>query len=385
MTAWRLSMERFKAWFVQDCLPLWAARAYDSARGGFHESLDFNGAPAGDGVRRVRVQARQIYTFSMAALAGWAPEGERLAALGFDDFLDKACPEAGARGCVHLLSDDGEVLDDRRDLYDQAFLLLACSARWKAAKDKRATELAWRAMDFLDRELVSPHGGWLENDRGETPRRQNPHMHLFEAFMALADATGEARWLDRAAQVFDLFSMRFLSRSDTLLEYFQDDLKTQDASKGGVVEPGHMMEWIWLLGRYDRLQGANNRQLMKRLFESAKATGLDKQGFLVDAVDRSGGANAGARRLWPQTEYLKAALTLSRLGEPREAEAGALIDRLFETYLAPPGNGHNQGLWCDQYDGHGAPCVTDVPASILYHLFESVAETAALLETNGET
>ena len=173
-------------------MPLWAARGYDKARGGFYETLDFSGAPVDGQPRRVRVQARQIHTFSHTALHGWRDGAEALAAEGFEYFLSRACPNGGARGCAHLLSDDGDIIDDRRDLYDQAFLLLACAARWRAARDRRALDLADRTIAFMDRELASPHGGWLESDRRETPRRQTPHMHLFEAFLALFGATSKS-------------------------------------------------------------------------------------------------------------------------------------------------------------------------------------------------
>lgn len=370
------AIARFKNWFVDDALPLWAARGYDAKRGGFYESLDFNGEPVTDQPRRVRVQARQIYTFSEAAARGAHRRAEALAAEGFEHFLARACPEGGARGCVHLLSDDGSVLDGRRDLYDQAFLLLACAARWRAAKDDRALDLANRTMAFLDRELASPHGGWRESDRGELPRRQNPHMHLFEAFMTLYDATGDRAFRDAAAKTFLLFERFFYdAASGALREFFSDDWKP-DA--GGQIQPGHMMEWVWLLSRHDAVHGADTSDIRRRLYARAKTLGADQSGFLFDAVGPEAPArrNPGARRLWPQTEYVRAALVLARRGEETAAaEAGALIDRLFEAYLRQK----TPGLWCDQYDGEGRAAAKDVPASILYHLFGAAAEAEAYL------
>ena len=166
------SLARFEGWFVDHALPLWSAQGYDDGRGGFYEALDFNGAPLADMTRRVRVQCRQIHTFSESGWRGWSDDAESLAARGFDFVLETACPNDGDRGCVHSLSGNGAVIDDRRDLYDQAFLLLACASRWKVAKDTRAIGLAEKTAAFLNRELASPHGGWLEDDQGTLPRRQ---------------------------------------------------------------------------------------------------------------------------------------------------------------------------------------------------------------------
>ncbi len=375
MTAWRQSVSTFERWFRDDALALWRTQGYDARRGGFYECLDFTGAPVTGRPRRVRVQARQIHTFSQATLCGWGEDSEALAADGFDYFLANACPDEGARGCVHHLSDDGTVLDGRRDLYDQAFALLACASRWQAAQDKRALALAERIIAFLNHELVSPHGGWLESDQRETPRRQNPHMHLLEAFMALFCATGDSAYRDYAAQVHALFETVFYDqRHGVLREFFDHDLSALSTDKADLIEPGHMMEWVWLLGNYDALFGTDSTAQMTRLYSRAEETGLDSAGFLRDTV-RLGSENlTGPRRLWPQTEYIKAAITLARRGDPAmAARAGALIDMLFESYLAQDVT----GLWCDQFDSNGAPLARDVPASILYHLFEAVADTVS--------
>ncbi len=375
MTALRQSVSTFERWFRDDALALWRAHGYDAKRGGFYECLDFTGAPITGRPRRVRVQARQIHTFSQAALRGWGADCEALAAAGFDYFLAKACPDEGARGCVHHLSDDGTVLDDRRDLYDQAFALLACASRWQAAQDARALALAERIIAFLNHELASPHGGWLESDRHETPRRQNPHMHLLEAFMALYRATGDSAYRDYAAQVYALFETVFFDqRHGVLHEFFNQDFAALNEDEAGLIQPGHMMEWIWLLGHYDALFATDSTAQMTRLYSRAEETGLDSAGFLRDTV-RLGKENPpGPRRLWPQTEYIKAAITLARRGDKAmAARAGALIDMLFKSYLAQP----VAGLWCDQFGANGAALARDVPASILYHLFEAVGDAAS--------
>ena len=377
------ALKRLALWFRHETLPLWAGRGYDHGRGGFFEALNFNGDPVAEAPRRVRVQARQIYVFASAARLGWNDEAEGLARAGFDVFLARACPEAGARGCVHVLTAAGEIEDARRDLYDQAFALLACAAVWRAFGDARALDLAGRTTAFLDRELAAPGGGCLEDDRGTRPRRQNPHMHLFEAFLALAAATGEADWARRAGAVFALFKRRFFDHEEGIVrEFFTDDLGGFDAEQGDVIEPGHMMEWVWLLDKYRAGVGADAPEIEAALFANAVRLGRDPQsGFLVDRLRLGESAAGRTRRLWPQTEYLKACLARGRAGDAgAAARAEDIASALFRSYLGQK----TPGLWCDQYDGAGQAIARDAPASILYHLFEAAREAELFIAGERE-
>lgn len=352
---------KFKDWFVSRALPLWAAAGVDP-NGGFYESLSFSGAPL-PGRRRVRVQCRQIHTFTEAASRGWLPEGDAIAARGFDRLIETAVPNEGARGCVHTLHDDGRVDQRLRDLYDQAFLLLACAARIRAAKDTRAQIIAKNTLAFLDREFASPHGGYRENDRGGHPRRQNPHMHLFEALLALHRATGDSDALRRAEAVEALFRAKlFDAGAGVLREYFNDDWTLIDKVSDRI-EPGHMAEWIALLDRYERAAGEQRGSLKQALYLGAERCRIPGEPFLPNAVSLNARPAAANRRLWPQTEFLRAAIIL---GE--EDDAAAIISAIFGAYLAVT----PQGLWTDEFDALGEAVAVAVPASILYHLLEAV-------------
>ncbi|MEQ1931581.1 MAG: AGE family epimerase/isomerase [Parvularculaceae bacterium] len=363
-------LQRFIAWFWEACLPHWAERGAN-ADGGFFESLDFDGRPRLDEPRRVRVQSRQIHVFATAARLGRHPRARMLAEGGLDYVRRFASPEDGRRGCVHLLAPDGAILDDRRDLYDQAFLMLACASSAGAFLYEPALALAARTLAFLEAEMKAPGGGYFEDDKATRPRRQNPHMHLFEAMLALYAATGDAEFLGRAAALKAVLQVRFLdARAGALREFFTDDLSAPDPARGDIVEPGHMAEWVWLLESYRSLSGGEVGQEQRLLYRRARELGEGKAGFLVNSTVL-GAEPRGRRRLWPQTEYLKASLVMARRGETGAAErAERLVGALFASYLDRP----LAGLWCDEFDGQGLPIAGAVPASIVYHLMEAALE-----------
>lgn len=356
---------RLQDWFIARALPLWARAGADPS-GAFYESLTL----AGEGLpgrRRVRVQCRQIHTFTQAALRGWFPQGEAIGARGFDRLIETSVPGDGARGCVHSLNDDGSVDQRLRDLYDQAFLLLACAARIGAANDPRALTIARKTLAFLDREFASPYGGFRENDRGGHPRRQNPHMHLFEALIALAAATADDRILDRARSIDALFRAKFFdAKAGALREYFNDDLSLIDKTSDRL-EPGHMAEWVALFDRFERAAGENRDGVRRALYQGAMGRCIPGEPFLPNAARLGAAPQRASRRLWPQTELLRAATIMGD-----DAAAASLIAGIFKTYLDTP----VVGLWYDEFDAAGAMTAKAVPASILYHLFEAVGAAA---------
>ncbi|MEX6633288.1 AGE family epimerase/isomerase [Hyphococcus lacteus] len=364
------SSEKFVSWFCQHALPVWAENGYNHSQGGFFEALDFHASPIMGKPRRVRSQARQIHSFSQAGLRHWNKDAESIAAKGFEYFTTTACPDMGKRGCAHLIADNGAIIDDQRDLYDQAFLLLACASRWEAAKDENARVLADNTISFMENELRGENGGWLENCRFELPRRQNPHMHLFEAFTALFRVTSDERYLSYADQIFDLFRTRFFDKKHSVIREFFDTNWTLDPS-ANIVEPGHMLEWVSLLTAYDAFRDSKSSDICAELYDAAITIGSDPNfyGFVDNKCDLRGSIVHSAKRLWPQTEFLRASIIMaSRNHGDASDHAVSIIENFFQTYL----NVMHQGLWIDEFDADGRPVSDNVPASILYHIIEAV-------------
>jgi mannose/cellobiose epimerase-like protein (N-acyl-D-glucosamine 2-epimerase family) len=167
----------FRSWMFGKALPFWAGAGHDGPGRGAHEHLKLDGSPGSAPYKRMRVQARQIYAFSNAALMGWG-RGEALARDGYD-FITR-CGERSDGGWVRRLSPDGDkVVDPAIDLYDQAFVLFALA--WYARLTGEAEPLlrARRTLEWVRRNMARAPGGYccvLPEEPG--PRQQNPHMHL---------------------------------------------------------------------------------------------------------------------------------------------------------------------------------------------------------------
>lgn len=348
---------RVRDWLFRQALPLWAQAGID-AEGRFFEKLDFDGRPITNLPRRTRVQARQVYVFAEAASLGWV-EGEAVARRGLDALIRDHRRAGGL--WVRSVDDAGAVIDATPDLYDLAFTLFALAAAHRVLKDDRALPLALETLAAIEARMADPvHGGWQEALPPVLPRRQNPHMHMLEALLAWQAVAADPAFEGAARRVLDLFDRRFFDREHLMLgEFYDRDWAVRPGSEGQCIEPGHHMEWVWLLGEAARLGLPELSSAARALYTSALTCGLRPDGLAVREISRIGQVRDGGVRLWAQTELLR---TLTTRGE--HVRAAHLTDRLFETHLATA----TPGLWIDSYDAQGRSQDASVPASTLYHL-----------------
>ena len=355
-------------------LPLWAREGWDSSRGGFVERLGPDGNADQLAPRRVRVQARQIYSFAIAARLGWYPQGHDIAMKGMEYMLAKARSPDGRPGFVHLIDPDGNVLNPLRDAYDHAFVLLAMATLYELSGDASLRGEMDSLVAFLDRELRSPHGGYIEGIPPTLPRRQNPQMHLFEAMIAAFDATHELSYQNRAGDLFGLFAASLYdARRQALGEYFEEDWSRIEPV---VVEPGHQAEWVWLLRGFERITGCPTGRYRAQLLSSALRYRDEATGCLIDEGDAEGNIRKSTRRLWPQTEIAKAWIAQAEVGEQGAADkACEALARLHRHYLSHP----VPGGWHDQFDRDNRSLVDTIPASSFYHIICAIAEAERVL------
>lgn len=350
-TALNNSARRIRRWVIDKALPLWAARAQMS-NGRWVEHLHLNGKPDLTAELRWRVLARQIYVYAEATRWNWY-DGT--------DVARHTYAHMRKTGYVQRVNAEGKPTERRRDLYDHAFFLLASTSLFRLTKEPEYLTAIDEICVSLDTEFAHPAGGWNETPRGALPRRQNPHMHLLEAFLYLYNETRDPRHLAYAEHIITLFKAHFFDHDNHIIrEFFNDDWSYAAGEKGSTAEPGHAMEWIWLLFRYEFSSGRDTQYWREALYANA----LQSRGyFLNDEESVAGEIRRETRRLWVQTEVIKAHLTMAENEIAGSANmAAAFIDGLFETYLKA------DGTWCDQINACGGEIAKTIPVSTFYHI-----------------
>ncbi len=357
----------YKNWFIEEALPLWGGVAINPKTGGSVERLHSNGAPDFDCNVRVRVQARQIFVFCLAHELAWFPRSQQIVE-GLNQFVQLCGRHPSGQGYAHLLGADNQVIDSKQDLYDHAFHLLAQIWQFRCFKKEECLQEAKNIVSFIEKNLSSSNGGWIEGLYPYNHRRQNPHMHLFEAFIAGYEATNDSFWLDYAHRMFELFEKHFYDKTHrVLLEFFSEDWRPVETT----VEPGHMMEWVWLLRKYSELSAVDVNDYANNLYDSAIKYGLTESGLLYDEVNLDGSLKKGSKRCWPMTELIKASIAQAEAGEiDCEKIAVRALEDLKKHYLTVS----TPGSYVDQLDDSDALVADVAPASTLYHLIVAAAE-----------
>jgi len=345
------SSARLTAWVIDCALPLWAQRGQRDD-GSWVEHLYLDGTPDLSAERRWRVLARQIYVYAEASRLGWY-DGEKIARRTYEQMRET--------GYVQRVTPSGQPTERRRDLYDHAFYLLASTGLYRLTGEAEYLAAADDILETLDEDFAHPNGGWRETPRGLLPRRQNPHMHLLEASLYLFSETRKARHLSYAKQVFLLFKKYFFDKEHHIIrEYFDRDWTILAGEKGETSEPGHAMEWIWLLHHFEKQSGTSTRNYRHKLYNR---TLTERSWFLNDEEDVFGLVRRESKRLWVQTEVIKAHLAMAERGTDGSVEmAAATIDGLFGIYLKP------DGTWCDTINVCNTCLATTIPVSTFYHI-----------------
>lgn len=348
-------------WLKSSAMPLWWAVGADP-NGGFHEALDHAGEPV-DRPRRARVQTRQIYVYAAAGQLGWRGPWRQAAEHGMAFFLNHYRRSDGLFRT--LVAPGGSPLDESATLYDQAFALFSMAALHAAAPDRmdmtREAELLHAAIGAG---LRHPAGGFLEH--GESPFQANPHMHLLEAALAWAVQDSDPRWTALSDEIVALCLGKFIDPAGGFVrEFFDASWRPLGGEAGRLIEPGHQFEWAWLLHRWTTLrQRTDAAEAIPHLIANGRS-GIDRRrNVTINALNDDGTIRDLNARLWPQCEWLRAAVMMGDADEVQHAAAAVA------SYLTVP----VPGTWRDVLRADGSFIDEPSPASSLYHLVGAISE-----------
>lgn len=347
--------------------------------------LDDRGEPDGTRGAETWVSCRMAHILSAASMLGIEGAGEAAdrAIAGLRTVL--ADPEHG--GWFTAVGPGADELDGTKSAYAHAFVVLA-GATGTIAGREGARELLDAALRTLDERFWEPDQGMHLDERSrdwtvvDPYRGVNANMHSVEALLAAHDATGERRWLDRAAAIADRVvgwaranEWRIPEHFDAAwrveLEYNAD--RPHDPFKPYGATPGHGLEWARLLLQVDVAAGTPGQrtEAAQALFDRAVEDGWDRDGGgFVYTTDWTGRPVEPRRFHWVAAEAVAAADVLGTVtGDERYASAAASWWEWIDRNLVD----HRNGSWFHELDTENRPSGrTWVGKPDVYHAAQAV-------------
>jgi sulfoquinovose isomerase len=270
--------------------------------------------------------------------------------------------------------------DRTKQAYGHAFVVLAASSAGDRALLDEALSIVdrrfWRDADGLVVDACAPDWSTVDPYRGV-----NANMHTVEAFLAAADATGDAEWRRRALRITERVVHGFARDAGWMLpEHYtagwaplpdHNRDRPGDPFRPYGVTPGHLLEWSRLaLGLRAALGPDAPGWLLPdavALFDAAVATW---DGGFPYTVDFDGTPVVRQRMHWVVAEALGAAATLWTVtGEDRYDDWYAR----FWAYARDVLIDRAGGSWWHEVDPDGRPAGTVWPGKPdAYHAVQAV-------------
>lgn len=294
--------------------------------------------PLSQGTGDLVMHSRVVYSL----LVGYEATGDArylAAAKRGIDFLLESYHDPVNGGFYQLVDKEGKPVNMNKVAYGHAFALLALAHAARITGEPKYKAAALAAWQDIRRGLGEPGGGL----RGGAPRdfaprppakhSQNPLMHMFEALLALADATGDPQVQADTRELGDFVLNRLMvglpDGGAYIPEWYDEQWKPlQDHD--GYTDLGHQFEWSHLL------RSAEKRGLSPvysgvadRLLKFAVANGYDEQdGGIFNSMSVNGHVDRN-KYWWQQAEGMKAFLAVAERPEMarRYRETLDLVDK----------------------------------------------------------
>jgi len=252
-----LNAPAHQQWLAAEGLRLLAFAKASKLPEGFG-NLDERGLLPADAQAETMNTARMTHSFAMAHIQGLP---------GFAELVDHGV--AALAGPLRDAQHGGwfAVAEQRdgnsgKNAYLHAFVALAASSA-VVARRPGAQALLDDAIAIIDTHFWSEEEGTMRESfnrdwsEEEAYRGANSNMHATEAFLALADVTGESRWLNRALRIVERVIHGHAAANDYLvIEHFGRDWQPlreynhdnpADGFRPYGTTPGHGFEWARLL------------------------------------------------------------------------------------------------------------------------------------------
>ncbi len=305
---------------LHNILNYWQQFSIDSVNGGFAGRIDQDNkvhplAPKGS-----VLNARILWSFSAAWQQTGNPDHLALASRAFQ-YISTYLTDPEFGGLYWSVDYQGNILDDRKQVYAQAFGIYGMSEYYRVTKDERALELALHWYQLIEKFSRDPlRGGYIDafsrdwsflDDKRlsakdeNASKTMNTHLHIVEAYANLYEVWPSQNLKTAIIHLLKIFDEKIINHNNHHLGLFFTDDWQMDTS---TISYGHDIEAGWLLQSCaESIHDSASIQTARRNAETitvAAMEGLDIDGGLWYEYNTKTGEKIFEKHWWPQAEAL---------------------------------------------------------------------------------
>ena len=382
-------------------LPFWCGPAVDHEQGGWMAWLSNDLKPDRSQPKGLIVHSRILWAFSAVHQVKSDPVYRQMAERAFDYLLNKFW-DAQHGGAFWRLNDAGQVIDDSKKIYGQAFCIYALTEFHRAFNSPPALARARELFQLIERHAHDgQHGGYFEVCRRDwsaagpnarlsekdlaEKKSMNNHLHVLEAYTNLCRVVKSPPVEQRLRELIHLFLQRILdSRTGHLHHFFDEHWNV----RSDTYTFGHDIEASWLLCEAaevledpDLLQQV--RAVALRMAAVVHDEGLAPGGGLY-YEGQGGRITDRGCECWPQAEAMVGFLNAFELsGDPKYPAAVSRVWNFIQQKLVD--RVHGEWFWRINEDGQPdakLPKVSEWKGP--YHASRACLETMRRLKAFSE-
>lgn len=348
-------------------MPFWCGPALDEVNGGWMAWLSNDLQPDRSQPKGLIVNARILWAFSAVHQAKPGDQFRHMANRAFDYLINRFW-DAEHGGAFWRLTDAGQVRDDSKKIYGQAFYLYALTEFHRAFQSEGALHRALTLFKLIEQHAHDDKfGGYFEvchrdwspagpearlSDKDMNEKKSmNNQLHLLEAYTNLYRVTGNPQVEQRLHELIQIFLDRILDAHTHHLHHFFDE---EWRVRSETYTFGHDIEASWLLCEaaevlHDPTLLARVRKIALQMTDKVLAEGVPADGGLC-YEGKAGKIIDPGRECWPQAEAIVGFINAFQLsGAPKYVMAAEKVWHYAERHLID--RVHGEWFWRINEDG----------------------------------